>query len=220
MKLTGLIIFGDSVLAGTGASDRDCGCAKLVKNGLRIPVSLRARNWNTSRDGLERLDDDVIKQTQFSHVLILFGNNDSWLSGPGQSKVPLEEFRKNLQEIISRIRNKKQFPLLCNLQLINQEAFIKRFPELDEYRKVIKLTANQIHQQYNDAIEKIAKEAEVGLIDIRSKLNLSAEECVAEDGIHPNDAGHRIIADVILQYLQQLDKGLEIPSATKQDQVK
>ena len=223
MGITGLIIFGDSILAGTGASDREFGCAKLVKNGLGIPVSLRARNWNTSRDGLGRLEEDVIMQPQFSHVLVLFGNNDSWLSGPGQSKVPLEEFRKNLLEIVSRIKNNKQFPLLCNLQLINQEVFMRKFPELDEYRKVMKLTANQIHQQYNDAIERIANELGFGFIDIRSKLNSSSEECIADDGIHPNDAGHKIMAEVILQYLQQIDitlKILKTSSTAKHNQIK
>lgn len=216
MELTGLIIFGDSVLAGTGASDREFGCAKLVKNELKMRVSLRARNWNTSRDGLGRLEEDVIKQPQYSHVLVLFGNNDSWLSGPGQSKVPLEEFQKNLLEIASRVKNNKQFPLLCNLQLINQTVFMRSFPELNEYRKVMKLTADQIHQQYNDAIERIANESGVDLIDIRSKLNNSSEECVADDGIHPNDAGHKIIANVIMQYLYQLDKTLRVVDESTQ----
>lgn len=216
--MNGLIIFGDSVLAGTGASDRELGCAKLVKSALKIPVSLRARNWNTSRDGLDRLEEDVIKQPQFSHVLILFGNNDGWLIGPGQHKVPLEEFRENLFELLSRIKNNNQFPLLCNLQLIDQTTFMRKFPELNEYRKCMKLTAEQIHSQYSDAIGEVANKSGFDLIDIRSRLKHSPEKYITEDGIHPNDEGHKIIADVILQYIQKVDGTLTISSLSLRDQ--
>lgn len=208
--MTGLIIFGDSTLAGTGASDREFGCAKLVKSALKMPVSLRARNWNTSRDGLDRLEEDVIKQSQFSHVLILFGNNDGWLIGPGQPKVPLEEFRRNLLEIVSRIKNSDQFPLLCNLQPIDQVTLMRQFPELDEYRKYMELTAEQTHLQYSNAIEEVANKSGVDLIDIRSKLKNSPEKYIAEDGIHPNDKGHKMIANAIMQYLYQLDTTLRV----------
>ncbi len=215
--MKGLIIFGDSVLAGTGASDRELGCAKLIKSALKIPVSLRARNWNTSRDGLERLEEDVIMQPQYSHVLIFFGNNDGWLIGAGQPKVPIEEFRKNLSEIIFRIKNNNQSPLLCNLQLIDQLTFISKFPELNEYRKCINLTAEQIHLQYSDTVEGVARKCGVDVIDIRSGLKQFPEKCIAEDGIHPNDRGHKIIADVILQYIQKLDGTLAMSPMSEHD---
>ncbi len=219
MGLRGLIFFGDSVLAGTGASERELGCAKLVKNTLKIPVSLRAKNWNTSRDGLERLEEDVIKQPQFSHAILLFGNNDGWLIGPGQPNVPLEEFRQNIDAMVTRIKNNRQTALLCNLQLIDQMIFVRQFPELDDYRKCMNLTTEEIHVKYSNAIEDAARESGIGLIDIRSRLKNSLESTVASDGIHPNDKGHKIIADVILESLQRLDPTLNISSGTMQPRI-
>ncbi len=208
--INGVIFFGDSVLAGTGASERESSCAKLVKCALKIPVSLRSRNWNTTRDGLDRLEVDVLQQAQFSHVVILFGNNDSWLATSGQSKVPQGEFRKNLLELIGRIKSNQQTSLLCNLQLINEAAFLQRFPELVSYCKDMSITAEKIQDQYNNLIEGVAKASDIKLINIRSKLKKFPGNSIADDGIHPNDQGHKIIADLILQTLQELDPTIKI----------
>ena len=209
-EIKGVIFFGDSVLAGTGASQRENCCAKLIKDALKIPVSLRSRNWNTTRDGLNRLEDDVLKQSAFSHIVILFGNNDSWLTASGESKVPLEEFRENLIEIAARIKSNKQTSLLCNLQLINGKVFLQQFPELVNYCRNTHMTAEKIQIQYNDLIEDVAKISDTKLINIRTKLEKLSENSIAEDGIHPNDQGHKIIAGTILQSLQELDPELKI----------
>ena len=211
-KIKGIIFFGDSVLAGTGAPEREKSCAKLVKSALEIPISLRARNWNTSQDGLARLEDDVLKQSQFSHVVLLFGNNDGWLIGPNQPKVTLDQFRKNLYQIVDLIQQNRQIPLFCNLQLINEKLLVKQFPYLEEFQKKMDINIEQIQTQYNEVVEKVVEKYKINLIDIRTQLKNSHMNTIFEDGIHPNDDGHQIIARTILRNLKDLEPFLQLSS--------
>jgi acyl-CoA thioesterase I len=207
MKISGVIFFGDSVLAGTGASARELGCAKLVKDYVSIPVSLKARNWNTSKDALARLEQDVLKQTSFSHVVILFGNNDCWLEGPDKPKIPLVDFIENMQIIIEKILSNGQTPILSTLQLIDIERFVLQFPELLGYEKKSRLDIAQFQEIYNQEILKISEAKRILLVDIRTPLKIASQnkDLIALDGIHPNDYGHQIIAEEITAFLKRLD---------------
>ena len=212
MAITGLILFGDSILAGTGASQRELACSKLIKSLIRVPVSLRGRNWNTSQDGLDRLEEDVLSQKQYSHVLILFGNNDSRLIAPSQHMVPLEQFHVNMLTMVRKIKANGQWPMLCNLQLLDENLFSTTFPEADKYRESMGIGISALHQLYSDEIKKIADESDAAFVDIRSPLKKSKENTIALDGMHPNDQGHKIIAASIVAFLSQAGASADLIS--------
>lgn len=203
MVITGLILFGDSILAGTGASQRELACSKLIKSLISVPVSLRGRNWNTSQDGLDRLEDDVLSQKQFSHILILFGNNDSRLIAPSQHQISQDQFHANMQTMVQKTRGNGQCPMLCNLQLLDENLFSATFPEAGKYRESMGVGISELHQLYSDEIKKVADESGAAFIDIRSPLKRSKENTVASDGMHPNDLGHKIIAATVVAFLSQ-----------------
>jgi lysophospholipase L1-like esterase len=205
MSINGVILFGDSIFAGMGATERDFGCAKIIKSNLSIPVSLKARNWNTSADGLKRLDNDVIAQAELSHVLILFGNNDCWITKEGKAKVSIEEFRQNLACIVERIKVNNQVPIICNLQPIDSERLFKVRPDLLDYRSKLKYDPSHWQAQYSQMVESVATELNSDWINIRATLKIQLDLVVAADGLHPTDQGHKIIADMILQYLKKID---------------
>jgi len=54
----------------------------------------------------------------------------------------------------------------------------------------------------NDIIRDKAKTAGVILADVYPDFQGRADELIAEDNIHPNDAGHEVIADVVLAALE------------------
>ena len=103
-----------------------------------------------------------------------------------------------------------QVPVFCNLQLINFKRFAEKFPELLKFKEVMNLDAGQIQEQYSDDVEATARSAGISCVDIRGPLKKSSEDVVAFDGIHPNDLGHKIIANAILAHLNLLDASLEI----------
>jgi lysophospholipase L1-like esterase len=59
-------------------------------------------------------------------------------------------------------------------------------------------------ERYNAAILKIAAETETKFIDIRGEFLLRADfqDLLCADGIHPNAAGHLVIAEGILGYIR------------------
>ncbi len=204
MAITGLIFFGDSILAGTGASTRDLGCAKLVKSALTFPVSLRTRNWNTSEDGLQRLSSDVLSQKDLSHVFILFGNNDCWFQADGVPKIAINKMHQNLIEMGTKIKNNGQVPIFCNLQPINSKKLFNAYPELCSISKSAETDPSKLQGMYSKEIKRIADLLDCQMIDIRLPLESEIEFVLSDDGLHPNDRGHRVIALQILKRLNQL----------------
>lgn len=66
----------------------------------------------------------------------------------------------------------------------------------------------KFHESYNNKICSIAEKNGIRLIDIRSAfLELgNYSDFLCEDGIHPNEKGHKLIAEAI---------SLEIPKLSK-----
>lgn len=92
---TGIVCFGDSLTAGTGASDGMDYPAQLSRR-IGQPVINAGVPGDTTADGLRRLDDDVL-----SHgprlVLITLGGNDL------KNRAPKQKAFENLREIVDRI---------------------------------------------------------------------------------------------------------------------
>jgi len=200
--IRGLILFGDSILAGTGASTRESGCSKLIKAKLKIQVSLKGINRNTSQDGLNRIETDVLAQPSLSHVVILFGNNDCRLIDAKSSVISQEVFVRNLEEISGRIKKNGQIPLFCNLQPIDASKLFKFLPEFQRCG----VDPEVLQSQYSNLIEDFCKKNQESVIDIR---NVLSKDLLAMDGLHPNDEGHGIIANRILQTLKWMEPALQ-----------
>jgi lysophospholipase L1-like esterase len=199
----GVICFGDSVLAGTGASSRDKGCAKLLKLRLNVPVLLKGVNRQTSEDGLARLASDVLERKEGSHVVILFGNNDCRFVGAGQPAVSKDRFVENLKQMAWQIKKNGQIPLFCNLQPIDSVKLFQMFPDFLKYQVPGASDPEKLHGLYSDLIEAFAAENGEYLIDIRAELMKKKEAVVAMDGLHPNDLGHEMIFGKILEALEK-----------------
>jgi len=209
-SINGIICFGDSILAGTGASDRQFGSAKLVKAATAIPVSLKSRNWDTSQMGLQRIDIDVLAQRSYSHVIVLFGNNDSWINKNGKPYIELEKFETNINQILDLISRNGQIPIVCNLQPIDPIKFAMALSEDFQVVKQFKIDPVEWQKKYSDRIEVICRQKKHYFIDIRKVLNQSISAVISSDGIHPNDKGHKIIANCILSTLLQIDSSLQL----------
>ena len=201
--MKGIICFGDSILAGTGVSSREKGCAKRMKDLLNIPVALRGRNRDTSRDGLSRFGRDVTDNDRYSHVLIQFGNNDCWIREGGQPDVPFEQFLENIEAMVEKIRQKGMVPVLLNLQPLDSVKFLNSFPEYSEKEKTLSISPFEWQKKYSDGLGQIASRLHVDLIDIRSPLQERLADAIGMDGLHPSDFGHELIADTILTHLKR-----------------
>jgi acyl-CoA thioesterase-1 len=93
-----IIAFGDSLVAGRGASaGRDF--PSVLSQRLGTPIINAGRNGDTTARALARLDRDVLARNP-RIVIVLLGGNDFL------RRVPVEETFQNLESIVVQIRQR------------------------------------------------------------------------------------------------------------------
>ncbi len=104
-----IICFGDSLTEGVGAGSGEDYPSVLARR-LQVPIINAGRRGETSADGLNRLEQDVLARNPRLAV-VLFGGNDFL------RQVPVSETRKNLEAIVQRIQERGAMVVLVGLRL-------------------------------------------------------------------------------------------------------
>lgn len=214
MNLTGMCVWGDSIAKGI-VFDESRGRYAVYKdnclNKLSREYNLQISNYSvmgqTSVNGLMRMRPEDLKSGQIA--VVEYGGNDcdlDWKEVSAhperrqQGKVPLEQFTKNITEMIRRLRDAGMKPLLVTppplvseryfqwvSKGLNPENILAYLGEVDE------IYAWQ--KRYADRVSEIAENMRVDVLDVRGKMlqsdNYADLMCV--DGIHPNQKGHELI---------------------------
>lgn len=197
VKLKGIIFFGDSVFFGIGATNRSLGCCRLVKQRLKLPIIISASIKETSIAtlALGRLDKAVLKKKQYSHVFLLFGNNDCRIDRNENPLTNRKDFLSTYDQIVKRVLENQQQPIICGLQPIN-DVLIRKEDAI--YTSCF--SAHDCQKAYNDICSEVAAKNSIPFISIRQEL--TDTDIFASEGLHPNDKGHRIIADTLCDYIE------------------
>jgi lysophospholipase L1-like esterase len=162
---------------------------------------------NTTRDALVRLDRDVISQHP-DIVTIFFGINDSAVDvwkGATEPRVPLAEYRANLGEMITAIRGAGATPILLTPSPVAWTCELLKLYGRAPYQPDNPDGWNVELKQYAAAVRQIAVDQRVLLVDVDGMFREYAAEPghhlgdLLLDGMHPNDMGHRLIAEGILK---------------------
>lgn len=179
-----IVFFGNSLTAGYGLDDPSQGFAGLIQKridslGLAYKVVNAGVSGETTSGGNSRIDW-LLKQPLDIFVLELGGND-------GLRGIPVSETRKNLQEILDKVRAK--YPdaklVLAGMQIP---------PNMGQ----------KYATEFKDVYADLAKKNGVTLIPFllegvggESKLNQS-------DGIHPTAEGHKILAENVWVRIKDL----------------
>ncbi|WP_245833620.1 arylesterase [Nonlabens spongiae] len=179
-----ILFFGDSITAGYGLDDTDDAFPGLIQQkidslGMNYEVVNSGVSGETTAGGKSRID--WVMNQKVDIFILELGAND------GLRGVPVSETKSNLQEIINTIKDKSPDTqiILAGMQLppnLGKEYttdFKNVFPELAQKNDI-------------DLIPFILKD--VGGI---AALNQN-------DGIHPTEEGHQIIADTVWETLRPL----------------
>lgn len=159
---------------------------------LNIRITNSGISGNTSRDLAARFDRDVVDLNP-QWVSICIGINDVWrqFDTPAipEWAVTIEEYEKNLEEMILKIKEKVKGIFLCTPYYIEpnvEDAMRKR---MDEYGSVCK---------------KMAKKYGCELIDFQSLYNnfckYKHSSIIAWDRVHPNQMGATLMAKEFLKH--------------------
>lgn len=202
-----IVFAGDSVTdmgsaqpVGEGLFDNlGSGYVRVVENMLSVfypEVFIRVTNsgisGNTSRDLLARFDRDVVELNP-DWVSICIGINDVWrqFDSPAisDSHVLPDEYEKNVEEMIMRIKNKVKgiFILSPYIMEPNTEDMMRK--RMDEYVEICRRLAQKhscVFVDFQKMYEKYCK---------------FRHSCyIAWDRIHPNQIGATLMAKEFLKY--------------------
>lgn len=196
------VFYGDSITQGAyntlGWRDYTQLFAERIRFELRRPDDLilnAAYDGSTTRHLLEAFDWRV-RSFEPHVVFLMVGMNDCCLEADGP-RVPLEEFRKNLAELVQRIRAiNSAIPVLQTACPILNELVPERA---------------SMYPIYMQALCEMAEALDVSLIDHRTHWLEELPKRVhrlhawLSDPYHPNEMGHRVFAETIFRALNIYD---------------
>jgi len=166
-----IICFGDSLTEGVGAAEGE-DYPTVLSRLLASPVINAGRRGDTTGDALERLSDAVLGKNP-RLVILLLGGNDFL------RQRPVQETRKNLEEIVQRVQARGAMVAIAGLKL---GLFT------DEYSAMFEDTAKRLGALY---IPQVLK-------------GILSDSALRSDPIHPNGAGYRLIADRMAEKIKPL----------------
>lgn len=152
-------------------------------------------------------------------AIFCIGGNDSdydWRAvardpaGAHESKTPLDVFRKELCELIDKLQAEGVRVLLTTLPPVDSQRYFDRvISKVADGGKVLEffkgdLTNISRHQErYNLAVIEAGVKKGCKIIDIRSAFLMQRDylKNYSDDGIHPNEAGHRVIARSVSEFI-------------------
>jgi acyl-CoA thioesterase-1 len=176
-----ILVLGDSLSQGFGLASNEAYPMLLAKKlraaGLNFQVTNASAAGGTTEGGLERLPAHLKRKIDI--FILELGINDAFRG------VPVDQIQNNLQQIIDKVktRNPHVRVVIAGMQLPNYTtddyvtAFGKMFADLAARNGAVLV-------QY--LLQSVAGDP---------SLNLS-------DGIHPNAAGQKILAETVWHVLQ------------------
>ncbi len=212
MNASTVVAFGDSTTATRDGirTYSEILADEFAINGRPVHVLNAGVPGNTTRDARERFIPDVLERNP-DIVIVQFGLNDAavdvWKNPPAKgSRVPIDEYQENLRHFIQRCRAAG-----CRVVMMtpNRMHWTPQLVELygkPPYDPTSPDGLNLLLRPYVDAMIEVAGALSVELIDVHQTMNaLPDEESAALllDGMHPNNAGHRNAADLLLAHFRR-----------------
>jgi len=199
-----IIAFGDST---TAYAEDVCVYTELIKKKLidsdiQEEVINSGIKLNTSADAVNRLAKDVILHKP-AITIVQFGINDSavdvWKEPPAtQPRVDIEQYEQNIRYIVQRLRDNGSKIVLMSSNPLLWTDLLKKMYGKHPYNVDDVDGMNVLLKNYVQRLIYIAKELKLPYIDIYSAHKSDNDWCGGKyllDGIHPNNAGHRLVVD-------------------------
>jgi len=178
---------------------------------------------------LKRIDKDVLARNP-NFITILIGANDA--RKDTELKQALEAYRRNIEEIILKIRNKTNVPVaFISLAPLGENPNSEKNKTVERYNAILKDIATKQNLEYLPLFEKLIPilsnkipiDTSVFKLNFATALIKSAFQkyflrkdwnaisasngySILIDGIHINDKAGNILADLIQEWLLSINK--------------
>jgi acyl-CoA thioesterase I len=226
-KSYNFLVSGDSISRGViydegkgKYSVLDASYVALVQRRLKGIVQNASRFGSTIIRGIGRLGKEIAKDKP-DIVLIEYGGNDcdfAWnevAAHPDLAHEPqtdLSLFEATLAGTVASLKEKDIIPVLMTLPPLEADRYLKWVSKSDprteaEILKWLGSVAKIYwwQERYSSSIIAVAENTDTRWIDVRGAFLHSPDfgALICRDGIHPNGAGHELIAKTIVDYISR-----------------
>jgi len=145
-------------------------------------------------------------------VVIQFGINDAavdvWRKPPAtESRVPLTEYEGNLRWMVATLRGQKVKPVLMTTNPTRWTSKLRDLYGKPPYRPDDADGFDApVLSRYNEAVRRLAAELAVPLVEVHDAFIARDADKLLLDGMHPNDEGHRVIAELLLPVIREQER--------------
>jgi len=175
-----VVAFGDSLTQGVSGKSYPAYLQDILdQDGYQYRVENQGVSGDTTSDGLVRIENVIAEKPAL--VILEFGGND------GLRGIPVEETKKNLDQMIEQLRAAKIPLVLAGITLPPNygpdyvKPFTAMYPELAKKYRLRFLPFLLIH--------------------VYDKPNL-----MQPDGIHPSQQGNKVVAEDVFQLIRPMLK--------------
>lgn len=224
MKLEGLKInfLGDSITEGTGVLDvkgnrydnilaRECG---IINNNYGIGGTRLAHQSVPSEKPRHDLcfAGRAYNMDKNADVIIVYGGINDYIHGDAPIGNDTDATPATFKGAVRFLMNllKSEYPLAKIAFMTPARCFIRReLSSLEPSRRAGKREDAKPVKFYVDVIKNTAGELGIPVLDLYDGLGIDPNvpedyEKYTADGLHFNDAGHRVIADRLKEFLETL----------------
>lgn len=201
-----VLFFGDSIVYGSwdsegGWVDRlkcEAHAITLKSDGSqKLQFINLGIGGDSSTKILARLKNEIDVRTSASWPLafvVCLGANDERMVD-GVPETSLEQFEDNVRNIIEILKVSSDKILFLGIPPVGTD--------------VVELKGRQYSNEglarYDATIERVATELGLKYVPLRQAFEAAGMETLySYDGIHPNDAGHKLVADTVRPHLMEM----------------
>jgi len=152
---------------------------------------------DTTEDILERLEEEYRRRggEEYEELLLIqIGTNDAIIEDE-ENRVSKKDFSDNMGKIIKLGKKLSDHLIIVGDFPINPE--MEEIPYAPQ-----KILRNRDVREYDEEKKKICREKDVDFIDLFELMDGRKNMEYLEEGVHPNDQGHEIIFQKVLQHLK------------------
>jgi lysophospholipase L1-like esterase len=206
-----IVAIGDSLTQGVGDQTENGGYVGILNNTfedkkLNISIENYGKRGNRTDQLLKRLENKEIASSikNADVVLITIGANDIMkIVKSNFSDLKVETFDKEKQDYTNRLRD-----IFDKINQLNPETkvyligFYNPFEGYFGDIKELELVMNSWNEAGKSVTEEYENISYIPTADLFSAANL---ELLAEDYFHPNTNGYKLIAERVLQYVEEIE---------------
>ncbi len=202
-----IVTLGDSITKGVRAGVKPEETfavlleAGLKKEGVKAAVVNVGIGGERTDGALARLEKEVLARKP-RIVTIMYGTNDSFVDkGRTEPRLTVDEYRANLTAILAKLKE------------AGVQAVLMTEPRWGpDGRNGLDENPNGLLEKYMEASRSIAKQEKIPLVDHFEHWTRAEKEGTriadwTTDQCHPNPAGHRVMAELMLPVVAKAARG-------------